>query len=67
VDDKELAFEIRQLDRVLVEILVASKLNELAKEAATKAVDCMGTGKYTAPDTRKWARKIISIVKEHSV
>jgi hypothetical protein len=61
------SLELKKLDQAMVEILVAGEINKVTQEAALKAIDCMGTGKYQTPDLRKWARKIIAIVKEHSV
>jgi len=61
------SLEIKKLDRQMVELIVAKELNKLAQEAALEAMECFKTGKYVAPDSRGWARKIIAIVKEHSL
>lgn len=62
------SLEIKNMERKIVELLVVKELNKLSKEAAMAAIDCVGTGKkYEVLDCEKWARKIISIVKEHSL
>jgi hypothetical protein len=61
------SLELKKLDRQMVELLVAKELTKLTQEAAIFAVESMGTGKFIIPDIKAWARKIISIVKEHSV
>lgn len=60
--------EIKRIDREIVVLIVAKELNELAREAAIGALESMGTDKkFTTPDIKKWANRIISIIKEHSV
>jgi hypothetical protein len=59
--------ELKQLERETVVLLVAKELNKLALETAMATIESMGTKKYVAPDCKLWARRIISIVKEHSV
>jgi hypothetical protein len=61
------SLELKKLDREVVVLIVAKELNKLAEEAALAAVESIGTKKYIVPDCKTWARKIISIVKEHSV
>jgi hypothetical protein len=67
MDEKELAFQLKKNERELLEILVAEQLNNLAHEAATNVVESLSSKAYVMPDTRKWARKILAVVSEHSV
>lgn len=60
--------KLKQIDRRTVELLVAKQLTLLSQEAFIKTVEsAFGDKKFTCPDTEAWARKIIAIVKEHSV
>ena len=63
--DKSL--EVKKQERRIVEILVEKELLHFATKAAMKALDTMSTGIYETPDTEAVARKIIAIVKEHSL
>jgi hypothetical protein len=62
------SLEIKKLDREMVVLLVEGELLKLSKEASVSAVESMGSNKkFVIPDTKACARRIISIVKEHSV
>ena len=61
------SLELKKMDRIIVELLVAKELTKLAQEAAVSTIESMATKKFTVPDTKAWARRVISIVKEHSV
>ena len=60
------SLELKRRERETIELLVAKELIGLCTEASNAAIDSMVTGKYTIPDTRQWARQVISIIKEHS-
>lgn len=59
--------EQKSRERRMVEILVEKELINLSQESATKALETFNTGKFEVPDTESYARKIIAIVKEHSL
>lgn len=61
------SLELKKLDREVVVLLVAKELNKLSQESALNTIESMSTKKYHLPDSKAWARKIIAIVKEHSV
>jgi hypothetical protein len=61
------SLKIKKMEREMVVLLVAKELNRLAKEAAINAIDSISTKEYIVPDSEAWARKIIAIVKEHSL
>ena len=59
--------EIKKLDRQLVEVMIAQELDKLVKETAFKALNSFSGEKFTCPDTRVYARKLMALVSEHLI
>lgn len=61
------SLEIKKAGRERVVLLVAKELVFLSQEASIAAIESTVTGQMNIPDLKKWARRVIAIVKEHSV
>jgi len=59
--------KLKKLERDLLEQLVGMELIHLAKEIGLATSKSVRTGTLNLPDFDARARKIIAIVKEHSV
>jgi hypothetical protein len=67
MDDKDIELQVRKLEREVVVLVVAKELDKLSQEVVLATLDSIGKPEFKSVDTKTWANKIISIVKEHSV
>ena len=61
------SLKLKGMDREMVELLVSEELGKFMKKVSLAVIEGFSGNKLTLPETRPTARKIIAIVKEHSV